>query len=55
MEKVIDIHNYENDFKTVMVKMHSSEISAKNSKYIRKIYCLFFNFIVDIFIINFIC
>ena len=37
MEKAIDIHNYENDFKTVMVKMHSSDISAKNKNLIEKI------------------
>ena len=36
MEKNIDIHNYENDFKTVMVKMHSSDISAKNKNLIEK-------------------
>ena len=34
MEKAIDIHNYENDFKTVMVKMHSSDFSAKNKNLI---------------------
>ena len=34
MEKAIDIHNYENDFKTVMVKMQSSDISAKNKNLI---------------------
>ena len=36
MEKAIDIHNYENDFKTVMVKLHSSDISAKNKNLIEK-------------------
>ena len=36
MEKAIDIHNYENDFKTVMVKMRSSDISAKNKNLIEK-------------------